>query len=150
MKGQKTRWRLDVELSLDFVATNEAEYVQAQSDRLVSAFLPRSYIDDTTLRIQAYRRVAEITTQEQLERLAKEWRDRFGPFSAPVQNLVTLNLIKLAAARAQITRVESREDKLMLTRRGEFILVAGKFPRLVAPQIEERLNEILELLRKLP
>jgi hypothetical protein len=37
----------------------------------------------------------------------------------------------------------------MLTRRGDFILVSGKFPRLVAPQIEKRLQEILGLLGKL-
>jgi transcription-repair coupling factor (superfamily II helicase) len=43
-----------------------------------------------------------------------------------------LTEIKLAAAKSGINRVEVRERKLMLTRRGDFILVAGKFPRLVA------------------
>jgi len=150
IKGQKTRWRLEVDLRLDFVATNEAEFVRADSNGRVSAFLPRTYVGDTTLRIQAYRRLAEVTTQEQLDQLVKEWRDRFGIFPGPVENLITLTQIKLAAAKAQITRVETREDKLMLTRRGDFILVAGKFPRLVAPQIEGRLTEILRLLQKLP
>ena len=150
IKGQKTRWRLEVDLRLDFVATNEAEFVRADSNGRVSAFLPRTYVGDTTLRIQAYRRLAEVTTQEQLDQLVKEWRDRFGIFPGPVENLITLTQIKLAAAKAQITRVETREDKLMLTRRGDFILVAGKFPRLVAPQIEGRLTEILRLLGKLP
>jgi hypothetical protein len=42
-----------------------------------------------------------------------------------------------------------RERKLMLTRRGDFILVAGKFPRLVAAEIEHHLEEILELIKKL-
>jgi transcription-repair coupling factor (superfamily II helicase) len=144
------RWRLEVELRLDFVAMNEAEFVQPDSKECIPAFLPRRYINDTSLRIQAYRRLAEITTHEQLDRLSKEWRDRFGSFSNAVRNLITLNRIRLAAAKAQLTRVETRGDKLMLTRRGDFILVAGKFPRLVAPQIEERLNEILELLRQLP
>jgi hypothetical protein len=37
----------------------------------------------------------------------------------------------------------------MLTRRGDFILVGGKFPRLVADRIEAHLGEILELVRKL-
>ena len=37
----------------------------------------------------------------------------------------------------------------MLTRRGDFILVEGKFPRLFAPEIEKRLQEILGLLGKL-
>jgi len=147
IKGQKARWRLEVDLRLDFVATNEAEFVRGVGR--VSAFLPRSYISDTILRIQAYRRIAEITTVEQLERLIKEWRDRFGPFPEAAENLITFTRIKLAAAGKEITRVETREDKLMLTRRGDFILVAGKFPRLVAPEIEKRLPEILELLRKL-
>lgn len=147
IKGQKTRFRLEVELRLDFVATNEAEHVVAAS--LVSAFLPRAYLSDTPQRIQAYRRLADVTTQEQLDRLAKEWRDRFGPFPPPVTNLILLTQIKLAAAKQHLTRVETREDKLMLTRRGDFILVAGKFPRLVSAQIEQRLPEILELLRKL-
>src|SRR6266550_35156 len=147
IKGQKPRWRLEVELRLDFVATNEAEFVHG--DARVSAFLPRSYINDTPLRIQAYRRIAEITTAEQLDRLIKEWRDRFGAFPKAVENLITLAQIKLAAAIPEISRVETREDKLMLTRRGDFILVGGKFPRLFAPEIEKRLQEILGLLRKL-
>lgn len=147
IRGKKARWRLEVDLRLDFVATNEAEFVRGAGR--VSAFFPRSYISDTTLRIQAYRRIAEITTAEQLERLIKEWRDRFGSFPEAVENLVTFTRIKLAAAAEEVTRVETREDKLMLTRRGDFILVAGKFPRLVAPEIEKRLPEILELLRKL-
>jgi len=147
IKGQKPRWRLEVELRLDFVATNEAEFVHG--DTRVSAFLPRNYINDTTLRIQAYRRIAEITTAEHLDRLIKEWHDRFGAFPEAVEKLITLARIKLAAAKEEITRIETREDKLMLTRRGDFILVAGKFPRLVAPEIEKRLQEILGLLGKL-
>jgi transcription-repair coupling factor (superfamily II helicase) len=147
IKGQKPRWRLEVELRLDFVATNEAEFVHG--DHRVSAFLPRSYINDTTLRIQAYRRIAEIATAEHLDRLINEWRDRFGAFPEAVENLITLARIKLAAAKQEITRIETREDKLMLTRRRDFILVAGKFPRLIAPEIAKRLQEILGLLGKL-
>ncbi len=101
------------------------------------------------MRIAAYRQLAEITTHEQLHRLAKDWRDRFGKFPAPVDNLHLLTEIKLAAAKANIQRVEVREDKLMLTRRGEFILLAGKFPRLGTVTIDQHLEEILGLLRKL-
>jgi transcription-repair coupling factor (superfamily II helicase) len=146
IKGKKMRARLEVDLRLDFVATTEVEFVHSKN---VPAFIPRSYIPEAALRIQAYRRLAEITTSEELDHLRKEWRDRFGAFSEAVTNLLTLSQIKLAASRAQITAVEVREDKLMLTRRGDFILVAGKFPRLVAAKMEERLAEILGLLRKI-
>jgi transcription-repair coupling factor (superfamily II helicase) len=149
LKGQKAKLRLDVDLRFDFVATNEAEFAQFEPGERIPAFIPANYINDTTLRIQAYRRVAEITTQEQLHKLKKDWRDRFGNFPAAVENLFLLSEIKLAAARHNVTRVETRERKLMLTRRGEFILVAGKFPRLVTPEIDQHLPEILELTRKL-
>jgi transcription-repair coupling factor (superfamily II helicase) len=147
IKGKKTRWRLDVELRFDFVANNEAEV--AFDSRPIPAFIPRSYITDSGLRIQAYRRLAETTEPEDLHQLEKEWRDRFGSFTEAVKNLLLLTEIKMVAARHQISRVETRENKLMLTRRGDFILVAGKFPRLVTAKIEERLSEILALLQKL-
>ena len=164
LKGQKPRFRLDVDLNLDFVATNEAELVAtpksegfSTADALgkapllqkVPAFIPITYVSDPSLRIRAYRDVAEIATHEQLQRLRRDWRDRFGPFPPAVDNLFGLIEIKLAAAKGGISRVEVRERKLMLTRRADFILVAGKFPRLVAAKIEQHLGEILELIRKL-
>ena len=149
LKGEKAQLRLDVDLRFDFVATNEVEFAQLGAEERVPAFIPSNYISETTLRIQAYRSVAEITAAEQLQRLQKDWRDRFGKFPVAVANLFVLTEIKLAAAKSGITRVEVKEDKLMLTRGGDFILVSGKFPRLVAPGIEQHLAEILELTRKL-
>src|SRR5438270_3497134 len=166
LKGKKPRFRLDVDLNLDFVATNEAEFVappiprsrglptvgapwEAASPEKIPAFIPITYVSDSSLRIRAYRDVAEVTTQEQLDRLRRDWRDRFGPFPPPVDNLFGLIEIKLAAAKSGINRVEVRERKLMLTRRGDLILVAGKFPRLVEAKIEQHLGEILELIKKL-
>jgi transcription-repair coupling factor (superfamily II helicase) len=146
LKGRKFQPRLDVDLRIDFVATNEAEFAQLGPQRRIPAFVPASYISDTGLRIKAYREVAEISTREQFDRVRKEWRDRFGKFPEPVENLFLLGEIKLASAKAGISRLEVRERKLMLTRRGEFILVDGKFPRLVATF--PHLSEILELTKK--
>jgi transcription-repair coupling factor (superfamily II helicase) len=160
LKGEKPRLRLDVDLRLDFVATNEAEFVPAKSPKSsaeeadsspykIPAFIPITYVSDSALRIRAYRDIAEITAHEQLRRLRRDWRDRFGPFPPAVDNLFRLIEIKLAAAEFGVSRVEVRDRKLMLTRRGDFILVAGKFPRLVGAKIEQHLREILELIKKL-
>ena len=62
LKGEKLRPRLEVEVRLDFVATNEGEYLAAGPEKLVPAFIPTAYISDAALRIQAYRNLAEITT----------------------------------------------------------------------------------------
>ena len=146
LKGRKFQPRLDVDFRIDFVATNEAEFAKLGPKQRVPAFVPSSYIGDTGLRIKAYREVAEIGSREQFDRVRKEWRDRFGKFPESVENLFLLGEIKLAAAKAGISRVDVRERKLMLTRNGEFILVEGKFPRLVATP--PHLSEVLELTRK--
>jgi len=157
IKGQKPALRLDVDLRLDFVVTNEAEFVAPASPAenatkfpyKIPAFIPVTYVSDSALRIRAYRDIAEITSHEQLDRLRRDWRDRFGPFPPAVDNLFALIEIKMAAARSGVTRVEVRDRKLMLTRHGDFILVAGKFPRLVGAKIEQHLGEIVELIKKL-
>jgi transcription-repair coupling factor (superfamily II helicase) len=152
IKGQKLRLRVDVDVRLDFVAMNEAESSKSSvlhpAEVRIPAFIPIAYVSDSALRIKAYRGIAEITTLDQLNQLKRDWRDRFGAFPPAVDNLLLLGKIKIAAAEAGITRVEVKEGKVMLTRRGDFILVGGKFPRLVANSIESYLGELLELLRK--
>ena len=149
LKGEKLRPRLEVEVRLDFVATKEGEYLAAGPEKLVPAFIPTAYISDASLRIQAYRNLAEITTSEQLQRLRRDWRDRFGKWPKPVDNLFLLSEIRLSAARARVSRVEVREGKLMLSRRGDFILVGGKFPRLTSGKIDLNLPEVWQWLKQL-
>src|SRR5205823_661479 len=98
LKGEKLRVRLDVDLRLDFVATNEVEFIHLGPQARVAAFVPASFIGDASLRIRAYRDIAEITTHDQLERLMRDWRDRFGSFPSAVDNLFLLIEMKLAAA----------------------------------------------------
>ena len=160
LKGQKPRVRLDVDVRLDFVVTNEAEFIApkksaeatVEADSVpckIPAFIPVAYMSDSATRIRAYREIAEITSREQLERLSRNWRDRFGRFPPATENLFALVEIKLAAAESAVTRVEVRERKVMLTRHGDFILVAGKFPRLVGSKIDQHLPEIVEVIKKL-
>jgi transcription-repair coupling factor (superfamily II helicase) len=167
LKGHKPRLRLDVDVRLDFVVTNEAEFIapptrssgfpapnafavgKAPLPERIPAFIPVGYVSDPAMRIRSYREIAEITSREQLERLRRDWRDRFGPFPPAVDNLFTLVEMKLAAAESGVSRVEVRECKVMLTRHGDFILVAGKFPRLVGSKIDQHLPEVVELIKKL-
>src|SRR5256884_1554438 len=146
LKGRKFQPRLEVDLRIDFVATNEAEFAQLGPEQRSPAFVPANYISDTGLRIKAYREMAAISSREQFDRVRKEWRDRLGKIPVAVDNLFLLAEIKLAAAKAGISRVEVRERKLMLTQRGELILVDGKFPRLVTKPTQ--LGEVLELTKK--
>ena len=148
LKGEKFQPRVELPVSLDFVATNEADWFK-YPDAAAPAFIPSSYISEPQTRIQAYRALAEAATHEQLERLRGVWRDRFGRPPEAVENLFVLGAARLVAAGRKITRIEVRERKLMLTRGGDYLLIGGKFPRLASDAPVERLREMLALLRKL-
>jgi transcription-repair coupling factor (superfamily II helicase) len=145
LKGEKVKPRLEVALRLEFVTTRESEAAPAAPR--AAAFLPASYIADSSGRIQAYRRLNEVTTQEQLDQLRKTWRDRFGPLSPPVENLAIMTEIKLSAAARKFTSVEVKDEKVMLQRNNDYVLLGSKFPRLSASDPAEKLRELLALVR---
>jgi transcription-repair coupling factor (superfamily II helicase) len=110
------------------------------------AYIPLKYISDSQQRIEAYRKLAQTSDKEGLEKLRKEWRDRFGKLPAPMELLLQVTELKLMAAEKNITVVETREDKLMLTRNGDYIQIGGKFPRLGKREPKARVAEIRKLL----
>jgi hypothetical protein len=54
--------------------------------------------------------------------------------------------LKILAGDKNITGIEVAEDKLKLTRAGDFITLGGKFPRLTKREPRARLKEIKRLL----
>ena len=134
-------------LRCDFLVTDEAAFLEA-SDRAPS-FLPQSYISEPRIRIEAYRRLAEVGSLEELDQLRASWRDRFGPVPEAAENALTAAAIKLEASKRKIPMVEVRGDKLMLTRGGNYILIGGRFPRLTASDANSRLCEVLSFLQKM-
>jgi transcription-repair coupling factor (superfamily II helicase) len=148
LQGKRARFRPDVTVRLDFISTNEAEYLSAQS-HLEPAFIPADYISQPQNRIQAYRRLAEANSKEALQKLERDWRDQFGPHPAAVRNLLTLNEIKLMAARVKVVAIEVKDTKVMLTRGGDYLLIGDRFPRLTSGEGENNLARLLILLSRL-
>ena len=145
LKGEKVKAQAGTVLHLDFVAINEAGWIRDPSR--CPAFLPTEYVGESQTRIQAYRKLAGLGSQEQLDSLRKDWRDRFGPLPDSATNLLIHSEIKIAAASRKIEQVEVRDNKLMLSRRGDFVLIGGKFPRLTAPTPTGQLHEVLALIQ---
>ncbi|MBV8968704.1 MAG: transcription-repair coupling factor, partial [Verrucomicrobia bacterium] len=148
LKGKRSRSRFEVAARLDFISTNEADFVRSESN-LAPAFLPADYMAQPSDRIQAYKKLAETDTLERLRKLGAEWRDRFGPLPQAAQNLLRLNELRLVAGRAGVSAVEVKETKVMLTRGGDYILVGSRFPRLTSKDPESSLGELLDLIHRL-
>ena len=106
------------------------------------AALPHYYVTEPQHRIEIYRKLAQANEKSALESLQKELRDRFGPLPPAVELLLQVAELKFLAGEKAVTVIEVKEDKLMLTRHGDFITLGGKFPRLTKKQAGARLKEI--------
>ncbi|MEO8428316.1 MAG: transcription-repair coupling factor [Verrucomicrobiota bacterium] len=120
--------------------TSDSELAKA------AAYIPFDYIMDARQRIEIYRRLAQVTDKIALAQLKSELRDRFGPLPDALEILFKVTEIKILASEREITVIETREGKLMLTRNNDYITLGGKFPRLAKKSAAARLNEIKRLL----
>ncbi len=110
------------------------------------ACLPLRYIPEPRHRIEMYRKLAQVTAQAGLETVRSELRDRFGALPPAVELLLQVAALKILAAERGLQSMETRDDRLMLTRNGQFIQVGGRFPRLTKRTAGARLNEIRKVL----
>ncbi|MBA4149541.1 MAG: transcription-repair coupling factor [Verrucomicrobia bacterium] len=114
-----------------------------------SAYIPFDYITESRHRVEMYRKIAQATDKPALDSLKKELRDRFGPVPPAMELLLQINDLKVLASEKNVTAIESKDDKLMLTRNNNLIQLGGKFPRLTKRDAKARLMEIKKLLLSL-
>ena len=147
LKGRKPAGAT-ASLRLDCTATEEGAFDEASG--LAPSFLPAAWMPEPKSRIEAYRKLAEASDRGELDALAAAWRDRFGPPPRAATNALACAAIRLEASRRRIQSVETRGDRLMLSRGGSYILIGGRFPRLTAQDPDSKVRGALSFLEKMP
>jgi transcription-repair coupling factor (superfamily II helicase) len=66
------------------------------------AYIPRDYLPDMRLKIDLYRRLSRVSTQQELDDFSAELTDRFGPKPPSVERLLLLSQLRIWAHRWQI------------------------------------------------
>lgn len=69
--------------------------------------IPESYVDALDIRMQLYRRLANLETKEEIESFAAELIDRFGPLPKEVQQLIKTLHIKRLCKASGIERIDT-------------------------------------------
>jgi transcription-repair coupling factor (superfamily II helicase) len=98
------------------------------------AYLPPDYVTKEESRLEAYRRLADVTTQADVDDIRTEWEDRYGPLPAPAEALLTVGRLRAQCHRLGITEMQITGAK-----------AAGGQARL-AP-LELKLSETMRLKR---
>ncbi len=137
-----------------YTALKDAENEAAVEVAKIPARLPSSYIAETRLRIDFYRKLAMADSRPSLKQIESDLRDRFGQFSDEVRALLLITEIRIRAEQKGIVSVETESDRLKCLRnsgrRDDWVQVGSRFPRLTAPKPLLRLREIIAFLNNLP
>jgi transcription-repair coupling factor (superfamily II helicase) len=78
-------------------------------------FIPRSYIRDERLRLQAYRDLAAADDEGELESLFRSLRDRYGPPPAQLDNLAYSLRVKIRGQRMGLRAVVVEAGDIVLS-----------------------------------
>lgn len=121
--------------------------VETKVDLPYEAFIPESYVDTSSLRMEIYQRIGDAEHFETLEALWSELRDRFGPQPRPVKTLYHLSRIRLHAAKKGYTHLKLDNVSLLAEKsKGREILESRRLLVGSKPSIEDLEAKILKNL----
>ncbi|MBS0632506.1 MAG: transcription-repair coupling factor [Verrucomicrobia bacterium] len=178
LKGEKTAAAIRASVKLDFVFVGEGHGAEGAPTRgrhedsytaikdaednasaaveveRIQARIPASYLAETRLRIDFYRKLAMADSLARLKEIEADLTDRFGKFGNEVKALLLITEIRIRAEQKGILSVETESSRLKCLRssgrRDDWVQVGTRFPRLTAPRPLLRLREIISFLNNLP
>ena len=98
----------------------------------IDAYIPMGYIPNEVQKLDIYKRIADIQTDEETEEMLEELIDRFGDPPKPVENLLYIAKIKSLAHTVYMTEISQKADTVKFTLYGKAKLDVAKIPEFIA------------------
>ena len=101
----------------------------------ISVNIPSDYVQDDSLRLKLYRRIADISNEDDIRLIIEEFDDRFGPPPEEVINLLYQLRVKLKAEKCDLSSIS----------------IEGKYISLKYPPLteEHKQRELLDLGKRI-
>lgn len=112
----------------------QRERIEIETDLPGETMIPKSFVADQRAKIDLYRRIVRVTTDEELEQIEAEIRDRFGALPIQTERLLLHAKIRIAAWRYRIKSIQISEES-----GGPYVAM-----RFVAPDLILKLKKLNE------
>ncbi len=121
---------LYIKLLNQAIAIEKGEKIKTEKsdcviDISVDAFIPDKFISSTANRIEAYKRIAALESEDDVSDLIDELVDRYGDVPDSVMGLVDISLLRVLAASLGVTEIVQRKDNIIFygDKYGEFDMI---------------------------
>jgi transcription-repair coupling factor (superfamily II helicase) len=96
-----------------------------------SGYIPDSYISEPVEKMEVYKKITSVTTQEELDQVHFELQDRFGPLPEAVQSLLSLAEIRIICGNLSISALRERSGTVEVEFSKVSLISADKVVRLI-------------------
>ena len=80
-----------------------------------NGFIPETFIPQTEVRLEIYKKFSSVKNTENLNQLVKEIEDRFGALPEDIKILVNLTCIRIESSKLLITKIKGDNKKCTLS-----------------------------------
>lgn len=108
-----------------------AERFDTSIDIDIDAYIPMGYIPNEFQKLDIYKRIAGIETQEEADEMLEELIDRFGDPPKSVENLLYIARVKSMAHQVYFTEVSQKSDTIRFTLYEKAKIDVAKIPDFV-------------------
>ena len=102
------------------------ETVDASIDIKADAYIPESYVHSSTQRIEMYKKISHIETEDDKSDVIDELCDRFGEPPRPVIKLIDIVKLRLLASKALINKISLQDGTLIFSGEKFSLLALGE------------------------
>jgi transcription-repair coupling factor (superfamily II helicase) len=85
--------------------------IDTEMDLRINALIPEEYIEDPDIRLSIYRRLISSKDMQEIEKIASELRDRFGPIPIETERLFEVMKLKVRARDLYIKSIKKINGK---------------------------------------
>jgi transcription-repair coupling factor (superfamily II helicase) len=100
---------------------------EVKLDVPTNAHLPATYVPKEELRLEAYRRLAAVTSDADVDDIRTEWEDRYGPVPAPAEALLMISRLRADCHRIGLRDITITSNQARL---GPIVLKTSEALRL--------------------
>ncbi len=79
-----------------------------------SGFIPETYVSNPQTKMEIYKKIASVGSNEELSMVLAELEDRFGPIPHEVESLLSLAKIRIICKKLYIATLKERMGKVMV------------------------------------
>ncbi|MDP4144514.1 MAG: transcription-repair coupling factor [Bacillota bacterium] len=88
----------------------EKEPIETTVEIKVDAYIPESYIEDETQKIEIYKKIASIDSLEEMMDVQEELEDRFSDIPPSVDNLMNIAYLRSIGRKLGISEIKEKRD----------------------------------------